>query len=61
MAGRKQSKDCVDIRICIDEETNKEIIKFQAKRVSKDGLDYKKWMAASDYFMELVQANKQRI
>ena len=55
MPKRPLTKDCIDIRICIDEATNNEIRKYQATRMAKDGIYYPKGEAASDLFMKLVQ------
>jgi len=55
MANRRADKNCVDIRVCLDEETNKKIIQFQAAEIAKTGKVYHKWEAASDYFMQLAK------
>ena len=54
MANRRTDKTCVDIRICVDNDVDKAIIKYQAKRVAKDGLRYGKPEAASDLLKELL-------
>lgn len=58
MPKRPAHKECIDVRICVDQETNQEINKYQARRIAKDGLSYQKFEAASDYFMELVKKDK---
>jgi len=55
MANRKQDKECIDIRICIDQDAYKAVVKYQAARVAKDGISYQRWEAASDLFNELVR------
>lgn len=55
MANRRADKECLDIRICIDNFTDNEIKKYQAKRVAKDGLRYTKPEAAADLLRELLQ------
>jgi hypothetical protein len=59
MPKRPIEKECIDIRVCIDPETNKEINKFQARRRIKDGLPYPKFEAASDYFNGLSKKDRE--
>ncbi len=60
MANKRANKECLELRICIDNQTDIEIIKFQAHRVAKDGLRYRKDEAASDLFRELLNGRGKR-
>lgn len=55
MAKRPKDKNCIDVRVCIDEFTNIEINKYQLRVKLKEYKTYNKTEAASDYFMELVK------
>lgn len=49
-----------ELRIVVDQATDLEINKFQARRVAKSGKPYLKMDAAADYFMELVKKDSSR-
>ena len=59
MAKRKAGKECVDLRICIDDDTYNEVKKYQGLKMA-EGIDYKRWEAASDLFMDLVKSNRDK-
>lgn len=60
MANKRAQKGCVGILICISEDADKEVIKYQASKVAKTGIKgYNKPEAASELFMELV-AKKEK-
>jgi len=55
MANRRTDKNCVDVRICVDLETDTEIIKFQARKVAATGIkSYTKPEATADLLRELL-------
>lgn len=58
MGNRRANKDCIELRICIDNITEAEVIRYQANRVEKEGVHYKKGEAAADLFMDLVRKSK---
>lgn len=59
MANKRSVKGCVGILVCISEDADKEVIKYQASKVAKTGIaGYNKPEAASDLFMELLKKLK---
>ena len=58
MANKRSTKGCVEIKVCIEDDCDLEIIKYQMKERAKDGKSYNKPDAASDLFMELLRARK---
>lgn len=54
MPNRRKDKDCVDIRICVRNEVDRAIIKYQGNRIARHGKPYKKTEAASDLFEQLL-------
>lgn len=59
MANRRSDSLCVQIRICVSNDTETDIIKYQASQISKTGKrNYRKTEAASDYF-ELLSAKER--
>lgn len=59
MANRRNDALCVQIRVCTSNETEKDIIKFQAERIAVTGMkNYRKTEAASDY-LEFLAAKER--
>lgn len=54
MANRRVDKECLDIRLCIDNETNRAIEVYQAEQKIK-GKPMRKDEAGAELFCELVK------
>lgn len=59
MANKRAVQGCVEIKICVNDDLEKEIIKFQYAKKAKYGIkNYNKPDAAADLFMELIKNKK---
>lgn len=51
MPNKRVDKSCVEIRVCVENDLEKDIIKFQASQIAKTGnRSYWKPEAASDHY-----------
>lgn len=55
MANKRIDKNCVEVRVCVDEEMNKEIEKEQARMVLEGLKPALKPEAAYRYFRNLMR------